>query len=145
MVVSFWRRLPHSTVPIWLSSGVFSACDEGINRLFWVDWVKNRMLLSSGLGIIVLALFNAPMGLPEAFSFLFLSTIVHSPSGVTLEPRMFVACVASVSLLNVKAVGADTGNNLGLNLSACFALAISLCLAGHAWDHDAWSPILHAA
>ena len=103
------------------------------------------MLLFSNLGIIVLALFNALIGLPEAFSFLFLSTIIYSPSGVALEPRMFVAYVASASLLNVKAVGADTGNNLGLNLSACFALAISLCLAGHAWDHDAWSPILHAA
>src|SRR5450432_1003410 len=107
--------------------------------------MKDRILLSSGLGIIVLALFSAPIGLPETFSFLFLSTIVHSPSGVALAPRILVACVASVSLLNAKAVGADTGNNLGLNLSVCFALAISLCLAGHAWDHDAWSLTLHAA
>jgi hypothetical protein len=95
------------------------------------------MLLSSSLDIIILALFGAPIGLPKAFNFLFLSIIIHSPSGVTLAPRMLVACVASASLLNAKAVGADTGNNLGLNLSACFALAISLCFAGQAWDHDA--------
>jgi hypothetical protein len=50
--------------------------------------------------------------------------IIHSPSGVALAPRMPIAGMTSVSLLNVKAIGADTGNSLGLNLSACFALAI---------------------
>ena len=89
------------------------------------------MLLFSNIVIIVLALFNALIGLPEAFSFLFLFTIIYSPSGVALEPRIFIACVASTSLLNIKAVGADTGNNLGLNLSAYFTLAISLYLTGH--------------
>jgi hypothetical protein len=78
-----------------------------------------------------LALFSAPIGL-ETFNFLFLSIIVHSPSGVALAPRILVVCVASVSLLNAKAVEADTGNSLGLNLSACFTLAISLYFAGHA-------------
>jgi hypothetical protein len=92
-----------------------------------------------------LILFSAPIGLPETFNFLFLFIIVYSPSGVALAPRMLVACVAPASLLNEKAVRADTGNNLDLNLSACFALAISLCFAGHAWDHDAWSLTLHAA
>jgi hypothetical protein len=124
-------------VLIWLSLGKFSACDESISDgLLWVDWVKDRILLSSGLDGIVLALFGAPMGLPGVFSFLFLSIIVHSPSGVALAPRMLIAGVVSVSRLNVKAIGAGTGNNLGLNLSACFTLASSLCFAGHAWDHD---------
>jgi hypothetical protein len=89
------------------------------------------MLLSSSLGIIVLALFSDPTDLPGTFNFLFLSTIVYSPSGVTLMPRMLVVCIAPASLLNAKAVGADTKNNLGLNLSAYFILAISLYFAGH--------------
>lgn len=70
------------------------------------------------------------MGLPGAFNFLFLSTIVHSPSGVALAPRVLVAGVVSDSLLNAKALGGGTGNSLGLNLSACFILARFLCFAG---------------
>jgi hypothetical protein len=94
------------------------------------------MLLSSSLGMIVLALFSDPTGLPGTFNFLFLSTIVYSPSGVTLVPRILVVCMVPASLLNAKAVGADIRNNLGLNLSAYFTLAISLYFAGHAWNHD---------
>jgi hypothetical protein len=94
--------------------------------------MKDKILLSSGLNIIVLALFNAPISLPETFNFLFLSTVIHSPSSVTLTPRILVAYVDFISLLNAKAVKADTRNNLNLNLSAYFTLAISLYLAGYA-------------
>jgi hypothetical protein len=90
------------------------------------------MLLSSSLDIIVLALFSDLTGLPETFNFLFLSTIIYSPSGVALMPRMLVVYVVPISLLNAKAVGVNTKNNLGLNFSAYFALAISLYFAGHA-------------
>jgi len=88
--------------------------------------------LSSNLGIIVLILFSALIDLLEAFNFLFLFTIIYFPSGVTLAPRVLVAYVVSASLLNAKAIGANIKNNLGLNLSAYFILAISLYFAGHA-------------
>jgi hypothetical protein len=93
--------------------------------------MKDRILLSSGLDIIILVLFSALIGLLETFNFLFLSTIIYSPSGVALTPRIFVACVAPTFLLNTKAIETDTRNNLGLNLSAYFILAISLYFAGY--------------
>lgn len=87
---------------------MLSACEEGIpSELLMVDWVKDKILLSSGLSWIVLALLSAPTGLPGVFNLLFLSTIVHSPS---LAPRMLVACVASFSPLNLKAIGDYTGD-----------------------------------
>jgi hypothetical protein len=107
--------------------------------------VKNRILLSSNLDIIVLALFSALTGLSETFNFLFLSTIIHSPSGVALIPRILVVYIVPTSLLNTKAIGVNIRNNLDLNLSTYFTLAISLYFAGHAWDHNTWSPTLHAA
>jgi hypothetical protein len=90
------------------------------------------MLLSSSLDIIVLALFSDPTGLSGTFNFLFLSIIIYSPSGVTLVPRILVVYIIFTSLLNTKAVGANTKNNLDLNLSAYFILAISLYFAGYA-------------
>jgi hypothetical protein len=90
------------------------------------------MLLSSNLGIIVLALFSALTGLSGTFNFLFLSIIIYSLSGVTLVPRILVVYMAPASLLNTKAVGANIRNNLDLNLSAYFILAISLYFAGYA-------------
>jgi hypothetical protein len=89
------------------------------------------MFLFFSLGIIVLALFSALMGLPGTFNFLFLSIIIYSPSGVTLVPRILVVYIAPTSLLNTKAVGANIRNNLGLNLSAYFTLAISFYFAGY--------------
>jgi hypothetical protein len=94
------------------------------------------MLLSFSLGMIVLVLFSDLTGLPGTFNFLFLSTIIYSPSGVALVSRILVVCIVPASLLNAKVIGADIRNNLGLNLSACFILAISLYFAGHAWDYD---------
>jgi hypothetical protein len=89
------------------------------------------MLLSSNLGIIVLILFSALTGLLGAFNFLFLSTIIYSSSGVALVPRILVVYMAPTSLLNTKIIGANTRNNLDLNLSAYFTLAISLYFAGY--------------
>lgn len=82
--------------------------------------------------MIVLALFSDLTGLPGTFNFLFLFIIIYSPSGVALVPRMLVVYMVSTSLLNAKAIGADIRNNLGLNLSAYFTLAISLYFAGYA-------------
>jgi hypothetical protein len=90
------------------------------------------MLLFFSLDMIVLALFSDLTGLPGTFNFLFLSIIIYSPSGVTLVPRMLVVYMVSASLLNTKAVRANIRNNLGLNLSAYFILAISFYFAGHA-------------
>jgi hypothetical protein len=90
------------------------------------------MFLSSNLGIIVLALFSDLTGFPGTFNFLFLFIIIYSPSGVALISRILVVYIVSIFLLNAKAVGADTRNNLGLNLSIYFTLAISLYFAGHA-------------
>jgi hypothetical protein len=90
------------------------------------------MLLSSNLGIIVLTLFSDLTSLSETFNFLFLFTIIYSPSGVTLISRILIVYIVPTSLLNAKAIGADTRNNLGLNLLIYFTLAISLYFAGHA-------------
>jgi hypothetical protein len=94
--------------------------------------VKDRIFLSSNLSIIILALFSVLIGLLEVFNLLFLFTIIHSPSGVALAPHIFIAGITSTTPLSVKTIGADTGNNLGLNLSAYFTLVISLYFAGHA-------------
>jgi hypothetical protein len=82
--------------------------------------------------MIVLTLFSDPTGLFGTFNFLFLFIIIYSPSGVTLIPRILVVYIVSASLLNAKAVRADIKNNLGLNLSAYFILAIFFYFAGHA-------------
>jgi hypothetical protein len=78
------------------------------------------MLLSFNLGIIVLALFSDLTGLPGTFNFFFLFIIIYSPSGVTLVPRILIVYMVSASLLNAKAIGVNTKNNLGLNLSIYF-------------------------
>jgi hypothetical protein len=103
------------------------------------------MLLSSNLGIIVLALFSALTGLSGTFNFLFLSTIIYSLSGVTLIPRILVVYMAPTSLLNTKAIRTNIKNNLDLNLSVYFILAISLYFAGYAWNYDTWSLTLYTA
>jgi hypothetical protein len=90
------------------------------------------MLLFFNFDIIVLVLFRDLTGLPGTFNFIFLSIIIYSPSGVTLIPYILVVYIVSASLLNAKAIGADIRNNLDLNLSTYFTLAISLYFAGHA-------------
>jgi hypothetical protein len=94
--------------------------------------MKDKILLSSNLDIIILALFSVSIGFLETFNFLFLFTIIYSPSGVTLTPYILVVYVISISLLNAKAIKINTGNSLGLNLSAYFTLAISLYFVEYA-------------
>jgi hypothetical protein len=94
--------------------------------------MKDRILLSFNLSIIILALFSVLISLLRVFNLLFLSIIVYSPSGVTLAPHILIIGVTSTTSLSVKAIGANTKNNLGLNLSAYFTLIISFYFAGHA-------------
>jgi hypothetical protein len=88
--------------------------------------MKNRILLFFNLDIIVLILFNALTGLFETFNFLFLFIIIYSPSGVALISRILVIYIVPTFLLNIKAVRADIKNNLDLNFSPYFILAIFL-------------------
>jgi hypothetical protein len=90
------------------------------------------MLLSSNLNIIILALFSALISLSKVFNFFFLFIIIYSPLGVTLAPYILIISVVFTSLLNTKAIGANTKNNLNLNFLTYFILVISLYFAEHA-------------
>jgi hypothetical protein len=111
--------------------------------------VKLKVLYLAFL-LITLALLAEPISRPKGCSFFFFAVTVVQPSVVCELParRMLSAGVGAGAAPNVSlSVGTmvKIGNNFGNACLAVFARSVSLALAGHPVDHDAWSPPLQAA